>query len=287
MNASRVKLGGLAAAMVLAVTGSVLAQGEKPLSGPPVKSNRPKDMEGQFAEGKGDRRGAMADRVPARVYLQAVNKLRGDDAPEGLRLSAAQEEKVNAIQEDFRKQARAAQDRAKQDRERKGDEPMQQGQQQGQPEQQRRRDAARQEELRRYAPNAEDIQVKVWAVLSEPQQKFVQAEVQKAKEELDKRRGEEYMQRQIQQQKGKQQPGAGAPPGGGQQPPAPEARERARRIMERLQRLPPEEREQILRRLEQELDRRAPKRGGQGDGGQRKAPPKIEDVKVPPPDKPK
>lgn len=295
MYTTRVKLGGLAAALVCVLAGSVVGQAqpsEKPLGGPPVKSNRPKDMEGQFSEGKGDRRGAMADRVPARVYLQAVNKLRGDGAPTDLRLSPVQEEKINAIQEDFRKQAKQAQDKMREERARTpqpkpGEEPMQPAP--GDP--QRRRegapDRARQEELRRLAPNAEDIQVKVWAVLTEPQQRFVQKEVEIAKAEIDKRRGEEYMQRQIEQQKSKQ-PGAGAPPGPPAQPgpPTPEGRERARRIMEKLQQLPPDQREQILKRLEDELDRRAQQnRGGQGDGGQRKPPPKMDDVKVPPPDK--
>src|ERR1051326_2980391 len=91
----------------MAVCGAALGQGERPLSGPTVKGDRPAGLGGQFAEGKEDRKGPLQERVPMRLYAQAIQKLRGDGAPEGLKLTAEQDEKVAAIEDSFKESMRA------------------------------------------------------------------------------------------------------------------------------------------------------------------------------------
>jgi len=172
---------------------------------------------------------------------------------------------------------------------------------QGQAPAQRRQ---RLEEARANAPKPQDYQVRIWSVLSSPQQKFVDKEVQVVLDEMEKRRGEEYMKRQLEKnQAGK--PGVAAPPAPGQQArpgaapgdgPAPEVRERVRRIFERIQQLPPEQRQRVLQRLEEELNRMdggaaaAPgrdRRGGPDAQPVSKPAPGMDDVNVPAPERPR
>lgn len=262
---------------VAVMAGAAMGQQDKPLSGPTLKQDRPAGLGGQFAEGMpGDRKGPMTERIPMRLYAEAVDKLRGEQAPEGLRLSPDQEQQIRQIEANFRNTMqeygrRAREEAASRRAAAKG---------QNEPAAPDNQQQARLRELRRNAPNPTDSQVKIYALLTPAQQQFVDAEVAKSQAELEKRRTEEYMQRQL--QKRKADPGAApqpVPPPG-----APEGRERFRRIVERLQQLPPEERERILRRLEEELDRRVGPRGP--DGAAPKPPPKLEEVKVPPPEKP-
>jgi hypothetical protein len=280
-----VKLLGMVGAVAMAA-GGALGQ-DAPLKGPPVKQDRPAGLGGQFSEGKEDRKGPMTERVPMRIYAEAIDKLRGESAPEGLRLSEQQNLQIRQIEANFRNTMQEYVRRTREENAAKG-KPA--GQEADQMTEETRR--ARAQELVRNAPNPTDAQVKVYALLSPEQQKFVQAEVAKAQGEMEKRRSEEYAQRLL-----KKKQGDGAKPPEAQAPAAPDAtlnlgpegRERARRIIERLQQLPPEEREQILRRLEAELDRRAT--GGDGQRrrppqGEGKVPPRIDDVKVPQPEKP-
>ncbi len=281
---------GVAAAMAM-LAGAAFGQGDMPLSGPQVKQDRPAGLGGQFAEGKEDRKGPITERVPMRLYVQAIDKLRGDDAPADLRLTEDQSTKIRAIETEFRQSMQAYMQKARQEGGGQGgkkrplaapDEKTPEGQP----------DGARMRELMRNAPNPTDAQVKVYALLSPGQQKFVQAEVAKGQAELEKRRSEEYAQRQLQKKKGEASVVAqdaapiNAPPGG-----PPEGRERVRRLMERLAQLSPQEREQLLNRIEQELDRRGiaagdgkgPRRQGVGDP---KPAPNMGDVNVPAPEKP-
>jgi hypothetical protein len=267
-------------------------QGERaPLSGPDVQNNRAPEMEDQFAKGR-QRRGAMAaERVPMRAYLMSLSKLRGEDVSPEIRLSDEQEDKISQIQAEFMAATRQFAAAAREGQRRRGrdgrapdamQEPMN-DRPQGRPAPEARRpDPARVEELRRNAPRPEDYQVKIWAVLSEPQREVVTKELEQVKEELRQRREQQYMERQA-AQRNPAAPGAGQAPG---QPPVQRpAAERVRRIMEKLQQLPPEEREQLLRRIEEELDRRTG--GGQIRRPAREAgpkpPPSMDDVPVPAP----
>ena len=283
------KLVSVAGAMAM-LAGGAFAQSDQPLSGPTVKQDRPAGLGGQFADGKGDRKGPMVEAVPMRLYVDAIQKLRGEAAPEGLQLTPAQDREIGRIEADFRS---TMQEYARRMRAETGGQPKRpkaNGQGETEP---MAPDAekvrARLQEMRRNAPNPTDTQVKIYAILNADQQKFVNDEVAKGQAEIEQRRAEDYMQRLLQKKRGEAQPAA---PDAVRPEAAPgEMRERARRIIERLQQLPPQEREQILRRLEEELDRRAAAGGDAGrrrpgDGGDRKPPPPMDEVKVPSPSKP-
>ncbi len=280
-------------ARLLALVVGMVASGalgqDAPLKGPAIKEERPAGLGSQFAEGKTDRKGPMNERVPMRIYAQAIDKLRGEGAPEGLRLTPQQDEQVQKIEKDFRESMQEFARRRNRNADGQSQEPM--------TEEARR---ARMQELLRNGQNPADAQVRVYAILTADQRKFVEAEVAKAQSELEKRRTEEYAQRLLKKRQGDaakptDTPGAkptdkptdkpAAADQAPERPLAPEGRERARRLIERLQQLPPEERDQIMRRIEEELDRRAAN-PGRARGGDRKPAPSIDDVKVPQPDKP-
>src|SRR5579862_8967084 len=187
------KLAGMAL-VVMAGTALGQAGGDQPLSGPTVTQDRPAGLGGQFAEGKVDRKGPMADRVPMRLYAQAIDKLRGESAPEGLRLSPDQDKRIAAIEDEFRETMKAYVQKARQEgglgaRKRPaagGEEPMVPEGPAGEAQR------AKMQELMRNAPNPTDAQVKIYALLNPGQQKFVEAEVAKGQAEIQKKRAEEY-----------------------------------------------------------------------------------------------
>lgn len=296
----RQTVGAASVCLILGLAGSALGQSQtaQPLSGPKVEKERPAHLEDRFSDeaGKGDKRAPMADRgVPMQAYDQILAKLRGDGAPEGLRLTPEQDQKIQAIEADFRQATRNYLQKVRRDMGVKdGD---------AQPEVAPGKGAARQlrEEFRRDAPKPKDWQVKIWAVLTEGQQKFVTAEVATLREDMEKRRSEEYLRKQLEKRSGEAGKAAGenttpaARPVAGQL--TPEVRERARRVFERLQQLSPEQRQRILQKLEEELDRvegggdqPPPKNKGKGGkfgagGGDDKPAPSVDTVKVPAPDR--
>lgn len=128
---------------------------------------------------------------------------------------------------------------------------------------------ARLKELFEEAPKLEQARARMWAVLSEPQRKAVEAELVKAREEMAAKAGEQ----------GKQRKAAGAD---GDKPLSlddPRIPEKAR---ERLKNLPPEQREEALKRLQ---ERRQNEQGKRPAG--KKPPPPVDEVNVPSPDEPK
>jgi len=240
--ARRLTAGAAGLGTLLIAAGMAFGQGakpqEQPLAGPPVRNERPAHLQDRFTEGRMDGRGPMVERpIPMRAYLGIIAKMRGEEAPEAIRLTEAQERAVAAVIEEFRAASRAAQPRPRV-------EPRRQGEDAPPP--------PPPAEARRPAPRPQDFQVKIWAALNEPQQAFLEKEIAALRAQADKEMGEAYVQRELARRRGAQ-PAAAPQPA---PEPAPAARERIRRIAERLQQLPPEEREQILRRLEQELDRR-------------------------------
>jgi hypothetical protein len=278
-------------AAFLLLAGHTLAQSNNPLSGPPVKSDRPAHLQDRFSEGGGgDKRGPMNDRgVPIRAYMDIIAKLRAGDTPANLRLSDEQQKKIEAIAEEFRQSVRAYAEKMR-DEPGAGPRPApprEQGAKPGDPQptppggEGKRPNRERAEEFRRNGPKPLDAEVKIWALLTEPQQKFVDGEVQKLRQEMEQRQSEQYVQRRLRQRQPGEPNQPGQPPaaGPGQPPPGDAAapRERYRRIMERLQQLPPEERDRILQRLEAELDRRA------GQTGQPPAPRPDQPAPTPPP----
>jgi len=219
-----------------------------PLQGPKVPQNRPPHVDDKFGEGmKGGKEGRREMMVPMRAYGEIIDKLRGDKAAAGLRLTSDQEQKIGAIEQEFRE---AAKEFAQKMRQERGNDvpPPTEGGKKG--ENRPRREMA--QEAMKYGPKPSDYQTKVWAVLTAGQQEFVKVETDKVREEMQKKRGEEMMQRRINEKKGVK----GGPP----ETPAAEngspVRERAQRIMRRMAQLPAEDRERILKRLEEELDKR-------------------------------
>ncbi len=309
---------------------AALAQDKSPLQGPKVVPNRPAELEDEFAPagGKGDKFSRREPPIPMRAYVQAVNKLKGDDAPAELKLTEAQQHKIEAVVQEFRQAAQEAQRRSQSemDAERPKD-----GKPGDEMEPARRRPAGEGNEpareriqaLRRNGPSPQEYETKIWNALTEGQQKFVQADLDALREEQRKRQGEEYMRREVEKRRAKEgkdaaKPGDEAAPrrpladpqGGG---PSPEMRERAQRIFERLRQLSPEDREAVLRRLEEDIARHSGDGGGKpadetspgpkrkkaalskpGKGGLRgeqpgddaKPAPGMEEVKVPPARKP-
>lgn len=310
MQFKRLAAGSACWLLILAAGAAGQSQPDKPLGGPEIGKERPPHLQDRFGEGRGDRRDAMAERgIPMPAYQRIIGQLRGESAPEGLRLSEDQERKIAAIEQDFRESMRGYAQKARQEAG-DGDRPARpraarrgQGDQAGEkPDQMAPPDAEavreRREEIRRNAPKPQDWQVKMWAVLSAPQQKFVDEQVKAVQAELEKRRGEEYMKRQIERMEKENaarppapppdRPNAGAPDRPGPAAAGPEGRERGRRVLERLQQLPPEQRQRILQRLEEELDRLegnrpSPARRGSPRADEAKPPPPMDQVNVPPP----
>lgn len=239
-------------AAILVSTAGAAAQpagqpgGQPPLRGPNVNENRPPRDETGFGGRTDPRRGG--DRgVPMRQYLDVIGTLRGEQAPANVRLTAAQDEQINKINDDFRAEAEAFREKMRAEREKMQD--MGQGQ--------NLRERAR--EMMESAPKPADAQTKIWAVLTADQQKHLQPKLDQAKAEADERRGEDMMRRR----EGQRQP----------TPPINEAqRERTQRIMERMRTLSAEDREAVLKVLEQELDKRQPQAAPAQDGAQPKAP---------------
>jgi hypothetical protein len=250
----KVGLGAFGAGLVL-MAGSALGQEapapseKRPLEGPRVRENRAPHVQDEFAEGmKREGRGVQ---IPMRTYAEIIGKLRGEGAPGDLRLSQEQEHDLGAIEKEFREASRAY---AQEQRQKQGDQRPREGDQPQRP----RREAM--QEMARNGPKPGDYQTRIWAILNEKQQSHVKVELDKAREEIQKRRGEEMMQRRIDERRGGKpearpgegRPGEGRPEAGDNRP----VRERVQRLMRRLSQLPEEEREQLLKRLEAEMDRR-------------------------------
>jgi len=261
---------GMALGLVL-MSGSALGQEapaptEKPapLQGPRVQENRAPHVQDDFSDGMKAREGRMGPQIPMRAYSEVIGKLRGEQAPEGLRLSEDQEQKLGAIESEFREATRAyaqqqRQQRAANDQPRRPAAPPE-GEAKPDAQQRPRREAM--QEMMRSGPKPGDYQTRIWAVLNEPQQAYVKVELDKVRDELVKRRGEEMMQRRIEQQR-KAAPSA-TPDRPAAEPERP-IRERVQRLMRRMAQLPEAERDQLIKRLEDEMDRRGVPDAPEGD----------------------
>lgn len=232
------------------VAGSALGQeaparADQPLKGPTVKENRAPHVTDQMSGGPQGREGRMGPQIPMRAYSEVIGKLRGENAPAELRLSSDQEDKLAVIEKEYREAARTLGQEM-----RSGNNAPRRG---GEGEGQSRRERA--QEAAKNGPKPSDYQTRIWAVLNPKQQAHVKDELDQIRQDLQKRRSEEAMQRKLADKK----PGEAGQPGR----PAPAAqeegrplRERGMRLMRRISQLPEAERNQLLKRLEDELDRR-------------------------------
>lgn len=282
-----------------------------PLGGPAVRDAGIPGEKRSFANtGKSPRDRMESRGVPARVFMQAINVIRGDQVGEGARLTAGQEELIRAVQADFQSSMKSYMDahrdevsalrsqlspesRAKFDQRtraaglggpggpegragkakrtpdgrpaKKGgagaDHPAEEMDAPGKPAPGAPGSAGNDEavkrrlvELMEAAPKAKDAQAKVMSALSEPQKALVKTEIERLRKKGEQDRS----------------PGAAAAPGTDM----PALPENAR---ERLKNMTPEQREEAMKRLRE--------RRGQGQGGQAKPAPGIDEVDVPAPER--
>lgn len=284
------------------------------LRGPNVDDNSVPGQRNRFGGGNARDRGQGRDATPARMFVQALGVLRGQDAPADTRLTADQEASLKKLHEQFRADQRAfaekhrdevlelrrqvsPENRRKIDQrlrgmpgfaglpggqgDRKGDKPL------GRPDRSPRDemnedsmqemsakdDAAAMNRLREIAEQAPDpatLQTKSWAVLSAPQKELVEQELKRLREAGAKR--------------GDAQPGdpGRLPPGVIGDDGKVDLSKLPPRLRERIEKLPPDQREKALQRLIEQNRAREGKKGAPRTG-QRPAP-DMDDVNVPSPD---
>ncbi len=237
---------GLAGVVVLcgSAAGQDAAQERDPMAGPEVHEQRIRGVEQGFSEARRER--WRAGVVPHRVFMQAISGLRGAGehaAPESLRLTPEQEESIKRLDSEFRVTmweqggGKAGPRPARRPEPQPGDEPAGEAPRQ-------RRPVARDRMHGADAAKAADLHARIFAELSAPQREYVNGRIAEWRREADRRMGEQAMQRRL-KQRGNTAPTPAAGP----------QRERLRRIVERLAQLPPEDRDRILRKLEDELAR--------------------------------
>ena len=260
-------------------------QGEPPLGGPEVRERRPPGAEQPF--GEPGTRARRAQALPHRAFMEAIRPLRrgaDSDAPAQLRLTEEQDKEIAALDAEYTATMRRSMAQAREEMEEMGvevDRPRR-GEGRGVPEGRPPADRlspdqrARAEALMRNAPRAADWQTKMFAVLSEPQQDFVRARLEQTRRRVEERRGQQEMERRLRDR-------PAGPQGAPAAAPAAPGRERLRRIAELMSRLPEGEREQLLTRIERELERRVGDRpDGQEADPAPPPPPKGEPDAAPP-----
>ena len=209
------------------------------LGGPEVEDRDVPGTSDSFGETMMRAPGDRSARVPHRVFMGAVEALDAPDTDPALRVTDDQraviEDAVAAFRDELRAYMREHADELRALRGARG-----RGGDGGRGAGDRRRaddvsdeDRRRLRELMQSAPQPDDAHTLVWAALTEPQRAFVTERLEAAQD--------------------RQMGGPAGAPGGA---PADEATaERWRAIGARIQRLPPEARERIMRRLESMLDR--------------------------------
>lgn len=294
--------------LLLSASGTLAQeQSSPPLGGPRVKERKIPGVQSRFGEaGKPGRDGRAS--IPPEILQKAIGVLTSDQTPEESRLSDGQRERIAAHTEEFKASVEAykAEHRAEMERIRRvlGDRvgPRPEGKKptenaRGVDTPQSAEESAqiagareRMAEIRQNAPNPQDLHTRVWNELTVPQQRLVQAEVDRWLTERDQDMAREYVRKRIQRTK------PGAPGSERMDPDRPEAAKPdleslPPRLRERLARMSPEEREKAVERLKERIKER---RKGGPDGpakrrpdrpaGRPPEPPPMESVPVPSPE---
>lgn len=253
---------------------------DAPLRGPSVTDKVAPGGHTTFApEAGGDRKRGERE-IPHPLFMRALNEAIGDSAPEAVRASKELQSKLKAISDDFNQAQRtyAQQNRealakmrgegrgAKKDAKNPKDKPEADSMQE-MTDEDRQAMMERMREIREKAPKAADAHTKIWALLSEPQQKAVEERLEVFREEARKRENEQYVDRFVKRKApegekpsdakksdDKASPKDKAPQGADAGPAlAPISAEHRERLIKLFERLPPEQREEILRRFEERL----------------------------------
>jgi predicted Fe-S protein YdhL (DUF1289 family) len=237
-------------ALLLAAAGSAHAQDAKepdsqPLRGPSVRDDTVPGESRRFTGGAQRRKDAVGASIPNRIFIQAIDSLRGERAD--LRTSATPEMRRRLDQlmpgsagARARRNAEASppEQQAKPDggdnKAMDGSDPMMK-EGQAAPEAAQARIA----ELLAAAPKLEEMHGSVWAVLTPPQREHVEKQVERLKAEAAAKRGDAKDARK-QKQAEPAKPNAAGSPDLSKLPP---------RLRERWESMTPAEREQALKRL--------------------------------------
>ncbi len=259
----------LASALILTagLASPLAAQSADPLKGPTVTDRGVPGTAGQFGTPVTEKK-AREREIPHRAFMDALHKALGADAPEAVRLSAEQSAKIAALDK-AHSEAMAAFLRDNKDagevvrravRERavkadKGKKPAQGEAAMTEGDAVAMREKA--EAIRAAAPKAADVRAQMWTVLSEAQHTAVNARLDEFKAKQQARMNEEYVQKRAAQKRGELNTPAGQKPEG-VKPGKPSAErvpaEFRERLLALIERLTPEQREQLLQRLQQRLE---------------------------------
>lgn len=256
------------------ITAPVLAD-EPPLKGPEVKDRNVPGVDGRFGDGnlESNKRGFM-DRLPPRVFREALDVVLSPNAPANLRVSNETRQKIEGMVSDYEQQVRTyMQDHRAELQElrkksgdgerskRPGQPPAGGGKPEGGPAGggPGGESPAAREEFRKImagAPKIEDVQTKIWAELTPEQQKAVDAKLQVFRDKASEMRQDQY----VKQKLGKKAAGAAKAEADARAAARPEGRpgpggdrispERRERIMQLLSRLTPEQQDELIQRLE-------------------------------------
>ncbi len=300
------------AALLATLAGTANAQDKKPeddaLKGPAVKDDAPGTR--KFTQ-KGQQRGQQE--VPIRVFMKAVEVLRGEKAADEVRLTPEQNEQLKAHMDGYQAEGAKFRDAdgeeirglvAKlnpEDRKKamqrlapylneRGGRPGEKGEKKARPGAPKPADemndpmapadpkesGAAMDELKALAetaPKQADVQAKLWTVLTDAQKPLVQKELERIQKE----------------QREKNKPADGAKPGEPVKPGADPLMDNPRipqELKDKLKDMTPEERRAALREYRQK--RQQDGKGKQPEkGGEKLPPPGMDDVEVPAPEQPK
>jgi Spy/CpxP family protein refolding chaperone len=226
------------------LAGSAFGQPGQPLGGPNAADHRPPVGEQGFDGGPVEQQKRwMADRgIPMPEYVAMINSLKGDTTPANLKLTAEQDKQIQSLGDAFRKEADAFREKMRSQRQDQGAGPADKNEREAM--------RSKMEEMRAAAPKPSETQTKMWAVLTPEQQKQLQPQLDRVRADVENRRAEEMANRRN----GKRGPGAQGGPGGAGGAFGPGG-ERGMKIMQRLRALSPEDREKVLNKLEEELNK--------------------------------
>ncbi len=206
-----------AAAILLASAGTAFAQ-DGPRRGPndtlrgPSVNDRAMPRDERFGESMMEGRRQAGGMANLRFMMASIGDLKDHDN-QRLRLTEEQGAKIQEIQEAYQKamreymaesreQTQNLRERVRRASEEAGNDPEAVAQI-------RERARQRAQEIRENAPNSERAEAAIWKVLTQPQQRFVKAEIERRTDEMMRDR---QMQRDQRNAEG-QRPGADAPAG--------------------------------------------------------------------------
>ncbi|XOV76208.1 MAG: hypothetical protein ACFHWZ_04495 [Phycisphaerales bacterium] len=267
------------AAAVMLLSGSVLAQ-DGPRRGPsdalrgPSVNDRAMPRNERFGDSMMEGRRRDAGMLNYRVLVGTIGDL-ADHENQRLRLTAEQSEKLASIREGYEKQLREYMSEAREQtqnlRQRIQKAREQAGDDREAVQEIMEKARARAEEIRANAPKSDKAEAKMWEVLSQPQQRFVKAQIEERTDEMmrDRQMERDRANRGTGAQR-PDRPGAegGDPMRPGADRPTDRQTDRAdpsmrrwAQLFQRIQRLTPEQQDRLFNMINSTLERVDASRG--------------------------